>query len=162
MTHRLACLIAFTTGAAALACCQTSGPAVASMADYGLYYSENPDEGAKLAYGLANSDELSLMLQCRKGSGSVQVFELYGAPKSGPLSLVSGGHALMLNGKAERQDGPGDGAVTAMAEASSPTFAAFKTTGKMQVSGAGYRYQVEAKSDDRGEVGRFFAACGTV
>jgi hypothetical protein len=43
----------------------------ATMTNYGLYYSENEDEGAKLAYGLENSDALSLMLECKKGSGRV-------------------------------------------------------------------------------------------
>jgi hypothetical protein len=134
----------------------------AAMSGYGLYYSENEDEGAKLAYGLENSDALSLMLECKKGSGRVEVFQLFGPARSGPLVLASSGRRSVLAGEAEADDGPGDGEIRASTPATTPALVGFKDTGKLDVSGKGYRYSVVAQRDGQAEVSRFFAACGTV
>jgi hypothetical protein len=162
---RLTALLTITASLAlgALAGCMTVHDAgSAAMANYGLYYSESQDEGAKLAYGLENSDELSLMLQCKPGSGRVEVFQLYGPVRNGPLVLASAGQRSVLTAKAEATDGPGDTEIRAVTPATTPALVGFKKTGKLDVSGKGYRYSVVARPEGKVEVSRFFAACGTV
>ncbi len=167
MSHpvRLTALVTITTSLAlgALAGCMTVHDAgSAAMANYALYYSENQDEGAKLAYGLENSDDLSLMLECRPGSGQVHVVQLFGPGRSGPLVLSSAGQRSILDGTALANDETGDNLVQAVTASMTPALVGFRETGKLEVSGKGYRYSVVAKPNGKAEVSRFFAACGTV
>jgi hypothetical protein len=125
-------------------------------ASFGLFYL---DEGpsAKLAYGEANSDNVGLMLQCRKGSRDVEVSDAVRSAPAPTLTLASAGQTTAL--KAEVTAGEGPTLVTARAPMTTPVLAGFRQSGRIEVSYAGLRYGVVAKPAERARVERFFAAC---
>ena len=154
-------LAAMLTGAAAavLGGCtdDRKAPPTASIApSFGFYYL---DEGpsAKLAYGEANSDNVGLMLECAKGSRMVDVSDVVRSSPAPTLTLTSAGLRTEL--KAEVQSGEGAPIVTARAPAADPALAAFRRSGRIEVSYAGLRYAVAARPDERANVERFFGAC---
>jgi hypothetical protein len=123
---------------------------------FGLFY---VDEGgsAKLAYGQANSDDVDLMLECAKGSRTVQVTDV--ARTAGPavLTLVSSGASARLNTRTD--DGEGSTLLVADSAVDSAPLAAFRRTGRLEVSQAGVRHGLVARADERPGVERFFTAC---
>jgi hypothetical protein len=135
---------------------QQAGYATTLPSNFGLYYL---DEGpsAKLAYGQANSDNVGLMLQCAKGSRVVEVSDVVRSSPAPTLTLISAGRSSAL--KAEVQSGEGSAIVTAKAPAAAPALAAFRRSGKLEVSYAGLHYGVTAKPQEKAGVERFFAAC---
>ncbi len=123
---------------------------------YGLFYS---DEGgsAKLAYGQANSDNIDLMLQCAKGSRTVEVTNIARVPGAPKLTLVSSGVSTELKTRVET----GEGATLLVADApmTSAPLTAFRRSGHLEVAQAGNRYGLTATANERQGVERFFAAC---
>lgn len=117
------------------------------------------DEGgsAKLAYGLANSDDVDLMLECAKGTGRVQLTQAAGEVRSPRLTLISSGRRADLNVTAET----GEGATLLVANTSSDAapLQSFRRSGQLLVSYADRRVGVNARADERVGVERFFAAC---
>jgi hypothetical protein len=122
----------------------TSVPA-ASRSGTGLFF---VDEGgsAKLAYGLANSDDVDLMLECAAGDAR--------APR---LTLISSGRRADLPTTAEA----GEGATLLVANTTSDAapLQSFRRSGQLMVSYADRRVGVNANADERAGVERFFAAC---
>jgi hypothetical protein len=153
------CITAFALGFAVAACTQDGGrpaPTAQIPPGFGLFFQ---DEGgsAKLAYGEANSDNVGLMMECAKGSQLVQVSDLVRSSPAPLLTLVSGGRATQL--KTEVEAGMGAPIYTASAPAAAPALAAFRRSGRMEVSYAGLRYGVAAKPNERMGVEKFFSAC---
>jgi len=127
-------------------CFADSGPSGPTLAGgFGLYLQdEGPD--VKLAYGLADSDDVALMLQCTKGSGAIQVTDVARDSARPALVLTSNDGVSVL--AASLQPNPEGQAplLAAQTTVDSPALVAFRHTGR---TGA-----------ERREVGRFFAACG--
>ena len=147
------------TAASALAGCgheSAPGPQASIAPGFGFFYL---DEGsnAKLAYGEANSDNVGLMLQCAKGSRQVEVSDVVRSSSAPTLLLISAGRRTELAAKVEA--GEGAAVVTAHASSAAPALAAFRQSGKVEVSYAGLRYGVAAKPAERATVERFFSAC---
>jgi hypothetical protein len=117
------------------------------------------DEGAsaKLAYGEANSDNVGLMMQCAKGSRTIEVSDVVRSAPAPVLTLVSAGQRTDL--KAEIAPGEGLPIVSARAPAADPALTAFRRSGQIEVNYAGLRYGVAAQPQDRPSVERFFVAC---
>jgi hypothetical protein len=160
MAFRSTALIGIGLAAMALAGCgHDDKRAAMTLKDepvYGLFFNDNGDT-ASLAYGEAHSDNVSLMLECGKGSGRVQVSDLARgqAPR---LVLASGRRTTQLGGRIEASDGPA--VVIADATLDGDALQGFRRTGKLTVSQGEARYGVAAKAHEREEVDLFFTACG--
>ncbi len=117
------------------------------------------DEGAsaKLAYGVANSDNVGLMMECDKGSRLVRVTDLVRSNAAPVIILASAGKRSELAAKVD--PGMGQPLVTASAPSASPAFTGFRRSGKIEVSYAGLNYAVAAKDFEKPQVEKFFAAC---
>ena len=132
-------------------------PAAAAAPDFGLHYNDQ-GESVSLAYGQANSDNVSLMLACDKGSGRVQVSDLVRGDRAA-LVLASGGAKTALPVHIEAADGPP--VLVADASAGADALKAFRKTGAMTVGDGDTAYGVKASAPERTEVDLFFTACGT-
>jgi len=146
---------------AVASCTQDGGRQTATMpqattSGFGLFYL---DEGAsaKLAYGQANSDDVDLMLQCTKGSRTVEVTDV--ARTSGPavLTLAASGTSARLKTRPESSDG--SVLLVADTPVDAAPLSAFRRTGRLEVAQAGFRHGLVASADERPGVERFFAAC---
>ena len=113
---------------------------------YGLFYM---DEGAstKLAYGAPNSDDVSLMMQCAKGSRMVEISDLSRGGSAPTLTLASEGRKAEL--KATADNGDGTALVTARAAIDAAPLQAFRRSGRIDVGYAGARYGIVANTAER-------------
>ena len=150
-------LFAAGAGLALAGCFQGAKPA--AMNDYGLYFQHEGGD-AKLAYGLANSDDVGLMLQCAKGSGRVQVSDVARDPKRTALILASLGRQSQLNAHVQADSDSAGTILVADTRADIPALTGFRATGLMQVRAGGFGYDITANPAERVAVARFFAACG--
>jgi hypothetical protein len=155
--------IVFAFGVAVLgltACVQNGGRTTAIPAQtpyaYGLFYM---DEGrsAKLAYGAANSDDVSLMMQCVKGSHMVDVSDVARDGSGATLTLISGKRSESLRTAPSRGDG--ETLLIARTSTDAPPLVAFRQSGRIDVAYPGAKYVIVAGPSERIGVERFFAAC---
>ena len=137
---------------------QTSGLDLATAQPLGFFYLDEGDS-AKLAYGEANSDNVGLMMECAKGSRTVQVTDLVRSNTAPTLSLISNGVRADLPAAVETEGGPA--IVTASLKADAPALAGFRRSGVMEVAYAGLRYDMRAAPAERERVEQFFTACGS-
>ena len=144
-------------GVALLAACQQDGMSAALTPNQG-YSLHLVDEGdhAKLAYGQANSDDVGLMLECAKGSRSVEISDV-ARGNNGRLRLQSGEARSDFGGAIV--PGPGANIVTATGKPDTPALRAFRDTGRIEVEHGGRRYGVTATPAEQVDVKRFFAMC---
>lgn len=145
---------------ALLSGCQQGGMSspLMSTTNYGLHLIDEGDS-AKLAYGEANSDNVGLMLECAKGSRTIEVSDV-ARGDGAKLNLKSGAARAEFKGKVVA--GPGAAVVAATGAADAPVMRAFRDSGKMEVETAGRRYDVNATPGEQAEVKRFFAMCERV
>src|SRR5690606_5981682 len=108
---------------------------------------------AKLAYGLANSDQLALMMTCEPGQAQAVVYgevqpaspRLFKASMTAaPIDPLSGGLA--------------DEARVALRD---PALLKLAQHGRMTVEGDAGHFELTASADERLLISRFFAHCGT-
>ena len=135
-----------------LAACVHEGPVPAAGMTWSL--TSTPQEGAKLAYGAPDTDNLILMLTCLPKSGEVQVW-LMGAEgaKPGSLVLTAGGRTAQLP---VRKSQDGYEALFAAAPATDPVFARFSGAGTLGVSLDGRRTALPGAGD---KARKFVASC---
>lgn len=155
--------ICFIAGAAVLgltACMHNERQAAVvpqfAPSTYGLFYM---DEGpsAKLAYGAPNSDDVSLMMQCVKGSHMIDVSDVArdGTPPS--LILASGGKSARLH--VEPSSGDGEALVVARARTDALPLQSFRRSGRIDVAYSGTRYVIVASPSEQVSVEHFFRDC---
>ena len=109
-------------------------------------------ELAKLAYGVANSDQLALMMTCRPGQAQAAIYgdvqpatpRLVQASMETAIDPLSGGLAD------ESRVSVGDPALQQLAR-----------DGKLAVKGDAGSFELTASRDERRLIGDFFAYCGT-
>ena len=108
---------------------------------------------AKLAYGVANSDQLALMMTCEPGQAHAVVYGdvqpasprlLKASMKAAAIDPVSGGL--------------GDEARIALAD---PALRTLAHSGRLAVEGEAGHFELTATGDERRLVREFFAYCGT-
>ncbi|GAA0869194.1 hypothetical protein GCM10009116_10300 [Brevundimonas basaltis] len=108
---------------------------------------------AKLAYGVANSDHVALMMTCEPGAAQATV---YGDVHPASPRLI---HASM---KAETIDPLGGGlADEARIPLRDPALRKLADSGKLTVEGEAGHFELTAKGDERRLVNAFFAYCGS-
>lgn len=139
-----------------LTACQQDGmrPQLTLTPGYGLHFIDEGDK-AKLAYGMTNSDNVALMLECAKGSRNIEITDV----------ARGDNRKLMLKSGATRSDFggvivPGPSPVlTASGKVDTPALKAFRETGQIEVQTGDRRYGVTASGAEHAEVKRFFAVC---
>jgi hypothetical protein len=144
----------------ALAACGLAGCGGAQSGlfpQFGLYFNQD-SQGANLAYGRANSDEVGVMLQCAKGSRQVELTDVAPGKPHEQLVLASGTQRVSLPAKLLIDD---TGAPLAEATLSldAPVLQGFRRSGVIAVSLGGLRYGLKAKRGEQAAVSSFFTAC---
>ncbi|MES3026467.1 MAG: hypothetical protein V4820_01290 [Pseudomonadota bacterium] len=117
-------------------------------------------EGAKLAYGQADSDNVLLMMTCQPKSGQVLVSMT--APDSVGLEAIeiaSRGHSSRLPGASAPAMTEGSSLIEAMAPASDPALQSFARTGDIAVVENGRAAHMPVRKAERARVADFFAQC---
>lgn len=121
-------------------------------------YQNHPGEGPKLAYGAPMSDNVVLMMTCDAGEGRARLSLLGGSPDAG-LILASGRESAKLGGEAVASPIAGH-----MLETTAPLdaqpLARFQRTGDLTLIDRGRSVRIDAQGSERGDVKRFFKACG--
>ena len=146
-------IIAATLAGFALSGCATQ-PSVAPQ-DFAWSYADNPSEGAKLAYGRPQSDEVLLMMTCAPGEGITLSAAAIGGAK---LMLASGDAKTSLNGEVT-EGFDGVGFVEATTSSRGPALTEFRRSGDLTMTSGARRFQMSAFDGDRPAVRRFFNAC---
>lgn len=146
-------IIAATLAGIALSGCATQP--TADMQDFAWSYANNPGEGAKLAYGRPQSDEVLLMMTCAPGDSVVLSAAAVGGAK---LMLASGEAKTSLDGIVT--DGfDGVGFVEATTSSRGPALKAFRRSGELILTTGARRFEMDALDGDKPAVRRFFNAC---
>lgn len=154
----------------ALAACNTTGgaPAAPGLASSG---SPAPVEGydwflhedasdARLVYGLEESDDLRIGMDCRKNSGRLALSAMAPAGAAAEIHLESGGDTERYPAEVEPAEVSDGVFLTAEVKAGDPVFQRFRRLGWLAVW-QGQDRQAYAPHPGSGErVERFFAFCG--
>lgn len=141
-----------------LASCAHQGQSSFPGMAWSLNHAEG--EGAKLAYGQPQSDNVLIMMTCQPRSGRVLVS--MNAPLDAPtdaIHLASKRNNSRL--AAVATPGMGDGAVYVEAEApvTDRALASFAKTGDLSVITKGRKAVMPVSGAERGAVDGFFASC---
>lgn len=115
-------------------------------------------ERAKLAYGVANSDQIALMMSCAPGDGAVEVFGVV-HPDTPRLTLAADAETTELDGAPEVDPITGAMAVETRAPIADPVLQRFKRGGDLAVVGRGERKALGASGEERRRIADFFAHC---
>lgn len=108
---------------------------------------------AKLAYGVANSDQLALMMTCEPGQAQATI---YGDVQPASPRLIR------ASAKAESIDPLSGGlADEARIPLRAPVLQKLADSGKLAVEGEAGHFELTAKGDERRLVRQFFAYCGS-
>ena len=148
-------------GLALLSGCAHQSELIRFKPQYRLGYDDKGDTAA-LVYGLPDSDDLSLMLECPKGTGRIELSDTAFGKSATAVVLSSGGRTTRVPVRlSEADDGSDDprvveGRLTSGAEA----LQAFRRTGVLDVSGGARHYLITVPADRKAGVERFFKECG--
>ncbi len=149
-------VIAATLAGIALSGCASTP--VSAPNGYGWSFAENPGEGAKLAYGRPQSDEVLLMMTCAPGA---QVMLSAAAVSSARLMLASGEAKTSLDGEVT-ESFDGQGYIEVATSARGPALKEFRRSGDLTMTSGARSFQMAALDADRPAVRRFFNACEAV
>lgn len=125
---------------------------------WSLHHAEG--EGAKLAYGQPDSDNVLLMMTCQPRSG--QVLVSLTAPASTALETIeiaSKGHSSRLPGASAPAMAEGSSLIEAMTPATDPALQSFARTGDIAVVENGRTAHMPVRRAERASVSDFFAQC---
>lgn len=117
-------------------------------------------EGAKLAYGQPNSDNVLLMMTCQPRSGQVLV-SMTSRDTVGleAIEIASNGHSSRLPGASAPAMTEGASLVEAMAPATDPALQSFARTGDIAVMENGRAARMPVRQTERATVADFFDEC---
>ncbi|WP_395674604.1 hypothetical protein [Phenylobacterium sp.] len=144
--------LSFIAACALSACAHQQTPAAMPGMAWTLHEIEG--EGAKLAFGQPQSDNVLLMLSCAPGSGEVRV-SAHSAASAPRLELASGGRRATYPAQA----GPGLGEallIEASTRAADPVLQRFADNGELSVAIAGQRTVVPG---DKAKARDFLTRC---
>ena len=130
----------------------TDSDASTMSGDMGWHLSHEPGM-AKLAYGMANSDQLALMMTCERGQARAAV---YGDVKPVGARLL---RASMTSSEIDPLDG--DLGADALIATRSPVLQDLARHGTLTVEGEAGAFELNASSDERRLIGEFIAYCGS-
>jgi hypothetical protein len=130
----------------------TATDAEAGLAPMGWHLSHEGSM-AKLAYGVANSGQLALMITCEPGQTHATV---YGDVQPAKARLIKASTT-----SADIDPLSGGLADEAMVSVRDPAMQELARRGKLQVDGEAGRFELSATPDERSLIGKFFTYCGT-
>ncbi|MGA0544126.1 hypothetical protein ACO2Q1_02505 [Brevundimonas sp. VNH65] len=167
VSTRLAPLAALAAASVLAAACSTTTPAPtppaasgAPMPVAGLDWHLTVDEPeAKLAYGIAESDELKLGLTCEKGSGRLEINAMRPAGAR-DLYLESGGETERFSARAEPSELHEGVFLSAQSRTSHPVFQRFRKVGWLADLQGDRRETYAPHAASAPDIERFFAFCG--
>lgn len=148
--------VGFTVGALA-GCQHLSGQVGDGPAGLGFYFFDEGQTG-KLVYGVADSDDVDLMLECIKGSREMEV-TLVKEPDGKRLKLTSGTQQSELAGRVLPNEESGGHDLAAEAPTDSPALIGFRQTGRLEAVNGKNHVGMSAKPSEMDSIARFFAAC---
>ncbi len=152
---------------ATLAACATApappapsaGPAPAPIEGYDWIFHEDAG-AARLVYGVAESDDVRVALDCERGAGRLALTAVAGPDAEPTIVLESGGKTERFAATAE-EDLVHDGLIlSAMAEADAPVFLRFRQVGWLALWADGARQAYAPHPGSEARIERFFAFCG--
>lgn len=136
-----------------------SSGAPAPVADHDWFYHRDGD-AARLVYGLAESDDLRLGLDCSEGSGRLALSAV-GGPDARPEILVeAGGETQRFAAQSEPSQLHEGVFLTADATADAPVFQRFRRIGWLALWVDGERQAYAPHPESAPNIERFFAFCG--
>tara|TARA_R110002124_G_scaffold1527_9_gene9208 strand:+ start:2851 stop:3381 length:531 start_codon:yes stop_codon:yes gene_type:complete len=128
-------------------------------ANYDWYLHVDGDD-ARLAYGLRDSDDLRLGLDCGRGSGRVALSALGETGARPEISLESGGEAALYPATAEASELADGVVLSASVPAAAPVFRRFQAVGWLAQRQADDIHAYVAHPGSQARITRFFAFCG--
>ncbi|GLS00451.1 hypothetical protein GCM10007859_04570 [Brevundimonas denitrificans] len=161
-------LTGLALGAAACATVETPaepGPAVVSssapapVAGHDWFYHRDGQE-ARLVYGLAESDDLRLGLDCHEGSGRLALSAVGGPDARPEIHLEAGGETERFAARSEPSELHEGVFLTAEAAADAPVFQRFRRLGWLALWLDGERQAYAPHPESAPNIERFFAFCG--
>lgn len=161
-------LTGLTLGAAACATVDSAAPsapapdasvAPAPISGYDWFFHQDEAE-ARLVYGLAESDDMRLALDCARASGKL-VLSALGEPGARPeIHVESGGETRRFPARSEPSQLHEGVFLTADAVADAPVFHRFRRLGWMALWRDGAREAYAPHPGSAANIERFFAFCG--
>lgn len=167
---RLPVLIAAAGLTLALAACNTtSSPSMglsaassgspAPVEGYDWFLHQDGDN-ALLTYGVEESDDLRIGMECRKQSGRLALNAIAAEGSAPEIHIESGGDTERYPAEAEPSEVNDGLFLTAEAKAGDPVFQRFRRLGWLAVWEGEERHAYAPHPGSRDRVERFFAFCG--
>ena len=128
------------------------------VAGYDWFF-ETEDGEAKLAFGMADSDDLALALACAPGAGRMTLTRIAPAGAT-DIHLESGGDTERFDAVSEASPQGNGVFLTAQADPDAPLFQRFRRLGWMAVWQDGQRETLVPQPGSVANVERFFGVCG--
>lgn len=129
------------------------------VADHDWFYHRDGEE-ARLAYGLAESDDLRLGLDCRQGSGRLALSAVGGPDAKPEIHVEAGGETERFAARSEPSQLHEGVFLTAEAAADAPVFQRFRRAGWLALWRNGERQAYAPHPESAPNIERFFAFCG--
>jgi hypothetical protein len=159
-------VLALTTSACATAApdAPTTPPTASSgspapVEGYDWFFHTDAD-AARLAYGLAESDDLRLGLDCTRASGRLSLSGVAENAAKPEFHIESGGETERFPAAAEPSQLNGGVFLTAEAPADAPVFRRFRQVGWLALWQDGERQAYAPHPASAPNIERFFAFCG--
>ena len=149
-------------GVAVLAACTHQQGLLTFSPQYSLGY-DDKGASAALAYGLPNSDDVALMLECPKGTGRVELTDTAHGKATTAIMLTADGRNTRVPVHFDEtfQDGSNDPqVVVGHLPASAAALQGLRRSGVIEVSNGAKAYSITVAPDHRAGVERFFRECG--
>jgi len=135
------------------------GGAPAPVADHDWFYHRDGDE-ARLVYGLAESDDLRLGLDCRQATGRLMLSTVAEPDAASEILIEAGGETGRFPALSEPSELHEGVFLTAEAAADAPVFRRFRQVGWLAVWQDGERRAYAPHPASTPNIERFFAFCG--
>lgn len=113
-----------------------------------------------LAYGVAESDDVNLVLTCADGAGEVSMFRDVANSAPREFHLEAGGDSGRFEADSEPSMLTDGQLLTAHAPTSDPVFRSFRSLGWLASWTGDAREGYAPQPGSEGNIERFFAACG--
>lgn len=161
-------LLALSGLAMSAAACATIEPvdpapvvtaAPAPVAGYDWFFHVD-DANARLAYGLAESDDLKLGFDCQRGTGRLEMVAIAAKGAKPEVYIESGGDTGRFPAMSEPSQLHDGVFLSARASTSEPVFQRFRRIGWLAQWRDGEREPYAAQPGTTPDIERFFAFCG--
>jgi len=135
------------------------GPAPTPIAGYDWHFNAHPD-GAALAYGVAESDDVRLSLHCETGTPGLMLYKDVEEGTEPVIHLESGGETERFPADSQPSMLSGGVILSASADPAHPVFQRFRRVGWIASWVGDRREAYAAHPGSEAAVESFFSACG--